>query len=550
MPKLRKLKLQALADLLSQLRYAPQETRLRQMRSAEQLAEEIVAEQEYPHEYIVFRLTGYRPDAGEPGDLIYQGAEVLAELAILIERLCDTLRLTPDDLGGVVRTMPQLREHWAVSERTINRYRQLGLIGHRAVIEGRTRLVFTETQTDRFARLHAEALAKARSFTRLEPALEERLIKRARRYRQVLGWSLNQTAEQLSHRFGRGQETIRQLLLRHDQQAGAQAIFQEQGPLTTRQRQVIHRAWRLGLPIDLLGRRFERNRSSIHRTINEQRAALLRALSLAGPTAATFQRDDADSVFLAPEVVRTGLAHDFPATAASLSQFAAEHDLPEEATEQAWCAAFLFLRYRCRLAIEALPQHQPSAVDLDRIETDLRWVSRLKRALIVSHLRLAVQTIERFVDRALVQLPAGQAPPFFALAVRALAEAVDMHDVFKGGRLAAPASLRLTKHLATSAAPPPESLARAKHEPGTIQLPELRTALDPWQAWLELSPHLWERLEGLSASQRSLLRQRYAFSAQPPRTLSETAEALELSPLRAARLEREAIRALHKAAPR
>jgi RNA polymerase primary sigma factor len=441
--------------------------------------------------------------------------------------------------------MPELLELWSVSERTVNRYRKQGLIAHRAAVDGRPRLIFTRRQIDRFAAAHNEQLQRASSFTRIDSELEQRLLRRARRYREALGWSLNQVAAQLAQRFQRGQETVRQVLLRHEREAGPDAIFREAGPLATRQRQVIHRAWRRGLAIETLAERFERTRSSIHRTINEQRAVLLRSLALGGPTAKTFQREDAASVLLAPEAARAGLDVVLPATAAEFLALA-QRDLPDAAPEQARCAALHFLRFRAERGSATLPQHQPPAADLDRVETDLRWASRLKLVLIASHQRLAVQTIERYVERSLEALPADAVPLLYALAVRALGEAVDRHDPFKGGRLAAPASLRLTRLLAQSAARPAESLARAKQAPEAIRLPDFTAALDPWQAWLELPGFTSARMDRLAAEERAVLRRRYGPASHPPATLREAAAALDLTPQRVARLERRALRALYK----
>lgn len=546
MPRLRKLKLAPLADLLAQLRYAPRETRLRQMRSAEALAEEITPGQDYPHDYIVFRLTGYRPDRSEHSDTIYAGETILADLAVLVERLSDSLNLTSEELGESCLTMPQLQAHWSVSERTINRYRRSGLIGHRVVIDGQPRLVFTQAQINRFAALRAEQLERAGAFSRLDADVEKRVLARARRYRERLGLSLNQAAERLAGRFQRGQETIRQLLLRHDEGAGDLAIFRDAGPLEATQRRAIHRAWRRGLPIEALCRRYGRSRSSIHRTINEQRALLLRTLDLRGPTAATFAREDADSVILAPEAVWQGLDLAPPTSLELLLQHAAQRDLPDADAEQALCAALHFLRFDAARSIDALPQHQPPATELDRIETSLRWASRLKLALVISHLRLAVQTIERYIERELYQLPADTVPELYELSVRALCEAVRMHDPFKGGRLAAPAGLRLTKLLALSGARPSDTLALARTDPAEIILPDVRPRLDTWQSWLELPGFAPARMHRLDAMQREVLLRRYGPTAHLPRTIAQAAADLDMTPQRLIRLERGAIRALYE----
>ena len=85
MPAFAKLRIAALDDLARQLRFAPPETLRRQLERAEQLAAEIDPSINYPEDWIVFRITGYRADMPAPATIV--GEALLGDIGILVERL-------------------------------------------------------------------------------------------------------------------------------------------------------------------------------------------------------------------------------------------------------------------------------------------------------------------------------------------------------------------------------------------------------------------------------------------------------------------------------
>lgn len=547
MPRLPSLKLEPIQDLLEQLRFAPRETSLAQLTRAEQVAGELDPDETYPHSYIVFRLTGYRSDADRTEDFLYAGEALRRDLGILIERVSDAIGITEKELGSPTLTLAELRARWSVSQRSIDRYRRSGLIGHRVRdASGQTRLAFTLRQIERFEEERGQALEQARRFTRIEPDLRARMIDRARRYHDWLGYNLNQSAARLSRRFDRGHETIRQLLARHDAQHPEDAIFAGAGPLGERDRRVIHRAWRLGIEVDRLGERYGRSRSSIHRALAEARAGALREVELTGPTSRLFLHEDAESVILAPAAVTEDLLPDHLARLGDVLAWVEHHDLPEADVEQAQCAALHYLRFLAAGEIAELARHQPSVRAIDRVETRLRWASRLKAVLVTSHLRLVVQTIDRYMERPLAELPPDDVPALMDLAVGAMADAVDRHDVFKGGRLAAPAGLLLTRRLAERARKPDATLARARTHRASALVRDWRFDLDPWQRWLE--PPLRARRIATSghttlpAGAASVFTARFGLNGRPPMTTAALATALQMHAARLVRLERSVLR--------
>ena len=66
MPPLPQLRSPAIQNLYEQLRFAPPKALKRDIERAETLAGEIDRATTYPEDWIVFRLTGYRPEIDQP----------------------------------------------------------------------------------------------------------------------------------------------------------------------------------------------------------------------------------------------------------------------------------------------------------------------------------------------------------------------------------------------------------------------------------------------------------------------------------------------------
>src|SRR5262245_59311385 len=72
-----------------QARFAPRERRLEQVDRAERLLGEVEPEKRYPYEYLVFRITGYRPE--RLPDLVLEGPDVWHDLRLFVEDLSATV---------------------------------------------------------------------------------------------------------------------------------------------------------------------------------------------------------------------------------------------------------------------------------------------------------------------------------------------------------------------------------------------------------------------------------------------------------------------------
>lgn len=565
MPPLPRLRVPALAEIARRLRYVPPKAARRQLEAAEAMAADIDPAAMYPEDWIIFRLTGYRPEIAHPA--LVPGSDLLSDLSPLIEHLCVAAKLGEGDLGDAAQWIGAVEvcRRWGVSRKTLDRYRREGLLARRVAVQSgsaRHRLVFSGSAIAAFEARHAGKLARAAGFSRIDPDLEERIARRAVRYRQRLGWSLGQVSAHLAIKYGRGRETIRQLILRNDA-CSPEPAFARRGPLRSVQREIIERAYDRGCGVDAgeLARRHGISTASVYRILAERRAARLRELLTIAPLSPAppaFERPDVEASVLAVPVTREGLGLPGPATVAELIDFVTGARPEGPRVELARATAFFYLRHDAFRRIARLPRTDPSVAELDEIETRLRWAARLKAEMVRSQLPLAAKSIESFLrGRPLASLPSRVAAQVVSLAIDAIIEGVERYDPFKGGRLAAPVALALSRAIshwaradgAALLAPSPASRAAPLADPASAPLDEFTRRVSPWQAWLEPDARIRAGLDKLPGDLADLLAQRHGWgvapgvpAAGPPQTLAAIAARRGVIPARISRLEHRAKR--------
>lgn len=572
----------AIAELLHQLRYAPPERKRRQMDAAEALLADIRAESTYPEDFIVFRITSYRPNIESPA--LFVGTGLLADLPTFIERLSHDLALPASAFPGrepvpIDEVLAELK----ISRSTLNRYRKAGLVAHHVVLEGvGQRLVVFRDVLERFVGERPQQVERASQFSRIDAATRARMIARARRYERSLGWSLNEAAGRLAVRFDRSHEAVRQVLMRHDAQKPGEAIFDHRGPLTPRDHRVALRASDWGVPVTRLAERLNRNRNRVYQAINIARAERLQSWPIEPVMFPTFQMDEADRVILASVETRTGfepLRRGLAEAAAALAvtpaaarpgststSHAGGHlhggaVAVSESTESVLFGAMNYLMFDVRKRRDEIDAAEPRAADLDLLETRLRWATRLKRRLMFAHLGLVVRTLEVHAGRPLAVLPSNVAGALFALGVGTMSEAVDRFDAGGTTRFSAYLNLQLRRALARSplhdvATASATRAARAVRPESAPPLPEPACVLHPWQRAIDFPGFLLGRLDRLEReAQRStgidgalalaVLELRYSLTkGEAPRTIAETAEVLDRTPTVVAATETRARRRL------
>lgn len=573
MPRLSTLRTRALAELARQLRFESADAARRQLVRAEQLAVELLeggAEKDpapaFPEEWVVFRLTGLRTDAplmgGEAVMLVREA--VIADLGPLVERLSSAAGIAETNLpakagkggalGGPWSDVAAVCDRWKVSRKTLERYRRKGLIGRRVRLgKGKERVVFSEDVLRLFERVHGLRVGGAAEFSRIPAVERAAMIERARAMRAEKGWTLDRCARMLAKEHGRVVETVRQMLRKHDERAvgGVEPIFAERGPLTGHERGLVANTALRGGRMTEAARRLGRTRGTTYRVLGDQRAARLRGLELDGPHAPEFERADAEKKFLGVKPSREGLGG--TGDGARVIAEAATIGPVNAAEERARAAAYWYLRWRAARAIARLPRHGARAGEMDAIERDLLWASRLKAELVRSQLPLIVRTVESQTERVIGEMGETERAEVVRVGLAAVIEAVDQFDPFKGGRLAAPVGVALGRAVSAWMKARRGSVdmevgaatGRARRmAPTAAPMDDWTRRVHAWQTWLDVDGSVLERLSGLDERVRRVVVARFGLAdggGGPPRTMGEAAAEIGTTATRAAAMLRRAL---------
>jgi RNA polymerase primary sigma factor len=546
MPRPIRFKTAAVGELLKQLRFASPDVRLRQMRAAERLAREIDPALTYPDEFIMFRVTGYRPDSADTGAILF-GAALVGDLAQLVTELSKELSIEADGDRAAL-PVEALAAKWGVSLKSLSRYRHRGLICHMLVIDGRHQMACYVDEAVRFAAAHPDLLRRASDFRRMDKATVAAVVERARALRGAGAPTLNKVARVLAKEHSRSLEAVRGVLQRHDAEAET-PIFTDPGPLSERQRRVMYRAWRMGVPPRELGRRFGKSIQTVHRAVNAQRLAMLGSVPMAFVNMPTFERLEAEDVILSPRSVRTGLNEDerfhdaFTLIAACKSMSANDVDV-----EQQRLAAYNWLKRRAHEAMQTADAW-PTAETVDDIEASLRWASRLKRRLVESSLPAAIRAIEQALHRPLTQQPSPQVLALIQVAVLTASTAVETFDPWRGSGLDRVVGFAMGRAMATLAVPDRPGRAAARHAGEALPTAELFDALNPWQAWLDLPWRLRASVGTLAEDAQHVVELVIGLTDEAPLTPAQAARKLGMTKSRAARVLHRAVIELRRAAP-
>lgn len=507
-----------LARLEDELRFAPRDVILRVIDRVEALAPDITSGTVYPSEWVVHRITGYRPE--KPDAELVPWQSLLAGLSPFSERLTDQFQLHATEVPDAL-SLAALQSRWEISPQTLARLRRQGLVARRVIDhDGYTRLVVRQPVVEAFEAAHRDTLTKAGKFSQLSPRERRWALRAAPRYRRWAGLSPQAAARRIALRLGRATETIRTLLAREG--LGATPAGRDLS------KRAIWRAWRWGASAADLAHALRRSPGVVRRDIGLMRASHLSAalprLSIPG------HRPDAS--VLASPAATMGLGQAAPETLEQLLALARAAKPPVALEERTRLAAFHALRARAAHESLRVGTLHPQPRTLDRAETDLRWAARLAAALLLSQLRTIVSTLEVRLEQPLDALPGNLATPMILESLEAAAHALESIDPAKGGRVAGPVGLaadrvgaRLARHIVVS----PKGRARAL---GPSPMPDWTLRLFPWQRHIEPDPRLRAALLAghLPAGARSLLAARFGLDgAGPPRTLTDLAREMKQS---------------------
>lgn len=518
--------IQQLEDQLT--RFSPMGRRAQQKERTEQFLADVVETRQYPYQLVCFRITGYRPETFP--DLLISGEDLKHDLSLLVQALASSQPVTED-----VFTVEEVGKLWNVSTKTVRRWRKLGLIGLKIIRNGKRKLGFTKSEIERFVNQNKLRVEKSGNFSQLSPEEKTRILDMARRMARLTNAPMTEISIRIAKRLKRSPETVRYTIRNHDRLNSDKAIFPDlTGPLTRESREMIFHSYSRGEAVDILAKRFQRNRTSMYRVIHEVRAQRIIEQHIDFIPNTCFEDASMEPEIIAPmpdaaeyEAKKSQMRapKDIPAELASLY----EVPLLNKAQEQHLFRKFNYLKCQAIKLRKKLWKDgdQPGVLDvskiniplLDEIEVLLNESNLVKDLLINANMRLVVNIAKRHT---------GQVENFFDLISdgnMSLIRAVEKFDFGRGFKFSTYATWAIMKNYARSI--PGEIHHRERYVTGQDELfgatQDNRTDETEIMAQKERASHSINRLLNyLEPREREIIKLRAGLdSTQKSSTLEE-----------------------------
>jgi RNA polymerase sigma factor (sigma-70 family) len=540
-PALRQLKDQ-------QVRFAPRERRLEQIDRAEALLREIEPARKYPYEYVVFRITGFRPDSAP--DLILDGDDVRHDLRLFVEDLARTAHQPAEQAGEPVLTVDEVSKKFNVSTRTVARWRHQGLVARKFVIAGRAKVGFLQSSIERFVEAHRTQVERGSRFRHLLDEERDDIIRRARRMAAVSGpGRMTEITRRIARKTGRSHETIRMTLKTYDREHPDRALFvpAPSAPLDDEAKAGIYRQYLRGVAVETLVRQYGRTRSSIYRIINEMRARRLLEAKLEFIGHESFDDPKAKKEILAALPTpadgkaprKTKPPKGLPPYLASL------YEVPLLSREQ---EAHLFrkmnfLKHQASKLRDKLDPAKAKTAELDEIERLQEEALAVKNQVIRANLRLVVSIAKRHV---------GPSNNFFELVSdgnMSLIRAVEKFDYSRGNKFSTYASWAIMKNFARTI--PEENYRRDRfvtgHEEMFETAADTRSDEHEYESALKRMQEAVKKMLGrLDDREQRIIVSRFGLGGASEQTLEQLGRELGITKERVRQIESRAQEKLRK----
>jgi RNA polymerase primary sigma factor len=536
-------RLDNLADLARQMSFTPPRARAAQLSAAEDLLHSIDPAKAYPFDFVLFRITGYRPRTG--GDGLVTGLALQHDLGLLVEQLSDSLDVQTTSLAEPVLTIEDVTERFNVTSKTIQRWRRRGLPARKFLFpDGKRRVGFLVSSVERFFATHREQVSRGTNFSQVNDREREEILRRARRLAMLCQCCMHEIARRIARRLNRSPLTVLHTIRKHDAEQPQQAIFARAADSIGEQdRSRIVKAHRHGLSIKSLAKRLCRPRSAIYRVIVEERLARLSRRKVRFIDDPLYHQPEARQAIDAilsqedishqsrPEEMR--IPRDLPAYLQELYRT----PLLSPSKERALFLKFNFHKFEFVQARRRIEPQFARARDIGRLESLWRSVAESKNEIVRANLRLVVSVARKHLrpNLSLMEL--------ISDGNLTLMRAVESFDLHRGHRFSTYATLALMKGFARSV---PMMLAaqRSSHMEVLPDLPDPRnfTAADRSLERDELR----QLLARLTERERTVLLAHYGISLGDPATSSpatyeQVARRLGVSKQRVRQIEQVAL---------
>jgi len=529
-----------------QVRFAPRDVQIEQIERAEKLLNEIDPQDSYLYPSICERITKFRPERYP--SLKIDGHDVIHDLRRFVEDLSDSVDMPVEAVEEPVLTVEDLSKRYNVSTKTVDRWRDRGLVSRRFRFGNRKRIGFLESSVDRFVKLHGDEINRSSKFTQLSESEREDIVKRARRMARY-GGCPSEISRRLSKRMSRSAETIRYTLKNHDKDHPHSAVFPKSvTTLTDEHKTKIFRSFRRGIPVEKLANQYCRTKGSIYRIISEIRVQRLLEQPIDFMDNEEFHKKNAAEFILQPppEVERKSRAikppPGLPPYLASLYSI----PLLTREEEQHYFRKMNFYKFQAHQLREKLDPDHPKTKEMDQIEKHLDQYIEVKNFLIRSNLRLVVSIAKKHIK------PGAN---FFGMVSdgnMSLIRALEKFDYSRGNKFSTYATWAIMRNFARSI--PQEYTILERYRTGTEEIFQSSTDERANQFQEELVNRkqrqvIMNILEQLDEREKNIIMQRFGLEqGTEPCTLAEVGSRFGVTKERIRQLEARALRKLQKIA--
>lgn len=273
---MRRIKSHNLAQLLMQLRFTPEAKRRAQLEAAERLFSLIDKDRQYPYDFVCFHITGFQPKGGAVQEIL-AGADLRDDLQIFIAKLSGRMAEPAAEQKEKVFTIEDLAARFNVSSKTISRWRRRGLLARKFIFDGgEHRLGFLESAVEKFAKDNPDLVGGAGRFRRLTDVQRQQVIRQARVLAAKTSLSRHQIIGQIAEKLDIARETARMILQQFEKKHPEKPVFRRPlGRIEPTEAAELFQLYKQGVGVRQLMERFDRSRATVHRIINQRRAAAL-----------------------------------------------------------------------------------------------------------------------------------------------------------------------------------------------------------------------------------------------------------------------------------